>query len=97
MQTGFHALVAFVSVVLVFSSGTSAFVPPPAGAAEFFVAPDGSDTNPGTADRPFATLDRAKKTVEEQAAGGLDANLTVWIREGTYTLSKPLVFGQENG
>ena len=36
-------------------------VPPvTAFAAEFFVAPDGSDDNPGTRDKPFATLETAR-------------------------------------
>jgi hypothetical protein len=39
--------------------------PAPAGptAATFTVSPRGNDANPGTADRPFATLERARDAV----------------------------------
>ncbi len=49
-------------------------------AAEFFVAPTGSDTAAGTKDKPFATLQRA-----QDAAGPGD---TVFIRGGTYTMAE---------
>ena len=59
---------------------------------EFFVGSDGSDTNPGTSDRPFATLVRAQEALRQRVAQGLDAGVTVWIGKGTYTLEEPLVF-----
>ena len=62
---------------------------------EFFVGSDGSDTNPGSAERPFATPARAQEAVRQLVAEGLDADLTVWIGKGTYTLEKPLVFDQK--
>ncbi|CAN5236704.1 hypothetical protein BH11PLA2_BH11PLA2_35870 [soil metagenome] len=48
-------------------------------AAEFFVAPTGSDSNPGELDKPFATLAKAQDAVSPGD--------TVWIRGGTYTLN----------
>ncbi len=48
-------------------------------AAEFHVAPDGDDANPGTIERPFASLTRA-----QDAASPGD---TVWIRGGEYVFS----------
>lgn len=47
-------------------------------AADFFVAPKGDDGNPGTIDKPFASLQRA-----QQAASPGD---TVFIRGGTYLM-----------
>ena len=47
-------------------------------AADFFVAPGGSDANAGTEAAPFATIMRA-----QTAAGSGD---TVWLRGGTYRL-----------
>jgi hypothetical protein len=44
----------------------------------FFVATDGRDTNPGTADAPFATL----TTAAEQAQPGD----VIWVRDGEYAL-----------
>lgn len=68
MKTGLNVFVTFVIVILVFSSGTSASVSSAADSTEFFVAPSGSDTNPGTAERPFATPARAQKAVRERIA-----------------------------
>ncbi|HEU5080374.1 MAG TPA: Ig-like domain-containing protein [Opitutaceae bacterium] len=45
-------------------------------AAEFYVAPTGSDSNAGTIDAPFATL--------MQAQAAASAGDTVWVRGGTY-------------
>ncbi len=47
-------------------------------AAEYFVAPSGSDDNPGTMSEPFATLQRAHDAVS--------AGDTVHIRGGTYRI-----------
>ena len=41
-----------------------------AGGAELFVSPVGQDSNPGTADQPFATLERARDAVAATAGGG---------------------------
>lgn len=51
-------------------------------AAEFYVAPNGSDSNPGTLASPFASLSRG-----QQAASPGD---TVWIRGGEYQFSAGL-------
>src|SRR5262249_58040466 len=65
--------------------------------ADFFVATDGSDENPGTAARPFATLARARDAVRKlKADGPPTAAVTVLIRGGTYPLKDPLVFGPED-
>lgn len=70
---------------------------PPAGGAELFVATNGSDANPGTAERPFATIAKARDAVQERVAKGTDAEVTVWIKGGTYELAEPLVFGPQSG
>lgn len=44
--------------------------------AEFYVAPNGSDSNPGTLASPFGSLDRAQQAVSPGD--------TVWIRGGEY-------------
>lgn len=51
----------------------------PARAADFFVAPDGNDSNPGTLVQPFGTVERA-----QTAASPGD---TVYIRGGVYRFS----------
>lgn len=49
----------------------------------FYVAPNGSDSNPGTIDRPFKTI--------KKAASIVSAGSTVYIREGVYV--EKLYFG----
>ncbi len=58
----------------------------------FYVAANGSDRNPGTRERPLATLGRAQELVRSLKAHAPGA-ITVYVREGTYYLGKPLVFG----
>src|SRR4051812_10638698 len=48
--------------------------------AEFFVAPNGRDTSPGTREQPFATIQRA-----EQAVAPGD---TVQVRGGVYKMQE---------
>jgi hypothetical protein len=59
----------------------------------FYVAPSGSDAGPGTFEQPFATLERARDEVRRLIAAGLKEDLTVFIRGGTYPLSRTVVFG----
>lgn len=57
------------------------------------VAPWGDDAGPGTADRPFATLDRARRAVRAYLAGHrLTADLVVTIRGGRYEVPATIVF-----
>jgi hypothetical protein len=52
-----------------------------ARATEYYVAPTGSDSNAGTMDAPWATLQKGANTA---VAGD-----TVWIRGGTYKVTTP--------
>ncbi len=58
----------------------------------YYVASDGCDSNPGTPDAPFASLQTARKHVRRAIAEGLDFDITVLIKAGTYRLREPLVF-----
>jgi hypothetical protein len=64
-----------------------------AHAAEFHVATSGDDGNPGTAERPFATLGRAQQALRTRPAGQA---ATVLVGGGTYYLSEPLIFAPED-
>ncbi len=68
-----------------------------ARAGEFYVAPAGDDANPGTKDRPFATITRARDAVR-QAKLKLKVSepMNVFVRGGTYYLKQPLVFGPKD-
>ena len=50
-------------------------------ATEYYVAPTGSDSNPGTIDKPFATIQKGADTA---VAGD-----TVYLRGGTYAITTP--------
>lgn len=68
-----------------------------AAPADFYVAPKGNDSNPGTLDKPFATLERAIEAVRQAKILTPDKNYHVAIRNGHYHLTKPLTFGLEDG
>ena len=63
-----------------------------AGAEELYVAPDGVDTNPGSFERPFATLTAARDAVRilRSRDDRRAATITVSLRSGTYTLNESL-------
>ena len=57
----------------------------PAHGQPYYVSPAGSDANPGTLDKPFASLQRAQQAVRQKAGN-------VVLRGGTYYLPETLVF-----
>ena len=65
-----------------------------AAAADFYVAPDGKDSAPGTQDQPFATVARAQKAVRELKAREPQRKtpIAVQIRGGFYEMAEPIVF-----
>jgi hypothetical protein len=81
-------MVVLVAVAAAFHVGA-----PRARAADYLVAPTGSDADPGTLERPFATLQRARQAARQ--AKGRQA-VTVFLREGTYYLPETLTFTAED-
>lgn len=73
-----------------------------AGAADLYVAANGSDTWSGTLpkrvgdDGPFATLARARDAVRELKKLDGDKDIVVQIRGGHYPLRETVVFGLED-
>jgi hypothetical protein len=61
---------------------------------EFFIAPDGNDTNPGTLEHPFATLERARDVVRATAK---HCGATVWLRGGTYERQGTFELNEQDG
>jgi hypothetical protein len=63
--------------------------------ADFFLAPNGSDANPGTREKPFATLEAARDATRRLKAGaGLPAGgVTIWLAPGDYTRRQTLELG----
>ena len=58
----------------------------PAPAMELYVAPDGVDTQPGSQDKPIATLERVRDRIRElkRQSGLPPGSVTVYLRGGTY-------------
>ena len=55
----------------------------------YYVAPTGSDGNPGTLEKPFATIQHAQQAVRQKPG-------SVLLRGGTYSLAEQLVFNVED-
>ena len=66
------------------------------GATEFFVDPEGQDTNPGTRSKPFGTFARAQEAVRTERAAHPDMGVTVTFQPGVYRLRDRLRFGPED-
>lgn len=72
-------------------------VAPAASAKDLYVSPSGSDENPGTEVRPFATLARARDAIRVlKAGGGIQEPVTVFVRQGAYALAQTLALGSED-
>ena len=72
-----------VSLLLLHASGARA-------AVESYVSNSGSDANPGTRERPFASLDHARQIISKRA--DRTQPVTVFLAGGTYYLPDTLVF-----
>jgi hypothetical protein len=62
---------------------------------EFYVSPDGSDANPGTAEQPFKTFIKAKAAVAE-VIPTISGDITVTFAGGTYPITETISFGPED-
>ena len=69
-------------------------------AKTFYVSPDGNDQNPGTADRPIASLQEAARCVREYRKSGeflaKPEATTVLLKSGRWFLSEPLVLTSDD-
>lgn len=84
----------FVSIIvlLVLSLNLFAYAQPSADETiVYYVSPEGSDSNIGSIDAPFATIARAKKAVRENSLRG-KRPIEVVLREGIYSVEEEIVF-----
>lgn len=58
---------------------------------DFYVALDGNDSNSGTKDKPFRTIEKARDTIRN-INSDMTGDIIVYISEGTYTLDDTLSF-----
>ena len=64
--------------------------------ADFWVAPNGKDSDPGTKERPFATLARARDAVRALRQAEPDRDILVLLRNGVYSIVEPVEFSPED-
>ena len=64
--------------------------------ADFYVAPNGDDSHPGTKRQPFATLERARGAVREQKLRESNRDFVVLLRGGVYRLRETIVFSLQD-
>lgn len=89
-NTAATRLVIFALAVIFYIAG-------PAGAVEYYVSTSGSDNNPGTKERPLATIAAAQDRLRKQRTrSSRPRAATVWVRDGEYHLDKPLTFRPQN-
>ncbi|MEM9026249.1 MAG: hypothetical protein AAGB06_04870, partial [Verrucomicrobiota bacterium] len=74
----------------------SALLTVPLHSADFYVAPDGDDSNPGSEAQPFQTLEAARDAIRPLIQAGLTRDIEVLIRGGTYRMTETVVFGLED-
>ncbi len=58
------------------------------GPTKLYVSPKGKDSNPGTIEKPFATLEKAKAVAREKRRVNKTDSLVVYLRKGIYSLKK---------
>lgn len=58
----------------------------------FFVSTSGNNTNPGTEEQPFATLQKALEEARPETG-----EVTIYMRGGTYRVETPVVLGNADG
>jgi hypothetical protein len=83
MKTLISTLILFVTLTLCLSE-------------DLYVSPQGSDTNAGTKDKPFASFVGAQNAVRQRISNGLTEDINILIRGGTYWIDKPIVFTTED-
>ncbi|MBX3007064.1 MAG: right-handed parallel beta-helix repeat-containing protein [Melioribacteraceae bacterium] len=63
---------------------------------EYFISPSGSDKNNGSIKAPFATIERARDAVRADKLKFPKTSYTVFLRGGTYQISKTIEFDQRD-
>jgi len=86
MSLSLHPLVLWVGLLWGVST---------VSALEFHVAPDGRDSNPGTQEQPFATLEKARDAIRQLSSRSSEP-IGVEIHAGEYYLGRSLTFSRED-
>ena len=82
----FQMLKSFISIILITGLFSSA------SAKDIFVSPKGNNNNPGTKELPVETIVYAQKMAVGILETGEDSEVNVWLADGNYPVSEPIVF-----
>jgi hypothetical protein len=63
------------------------------GPSYFYVSPTGNDSNSGTLNEPFLTLQKARDVASALSAMGMMDDIIIYLRGGTHRLDSPLILG----
>ena len=82
----FHTLKLSISVLIYFISISTCF------AKDIYVSPKGNDNNPGSKKLPLQTIHQANNKAVEMLEKGEEKDVTVWLADGIFRVTEPLVF-----
>ena len=68
------------------------FMSIPSFAVNFYVSPNGNDSNPGTKEKPFSSLEWAKIAVQNSIQKNKDVEHTIYMADGFYEIENPVIF-----
>jgi hypothetical protein len=79
-------------------AGRTALPKPPAPAVVFYVATTGTDANPGTKDRPFGSIERAREEIRNMKRGGglPKGGVAVEVAGGEYSGAQTFKLGRDD-
>jgi len=84
---------SMITVIIVLFAGFLFGAGATASGWELYVSPAGRDTNPGSKEKPFATITRARDEIRKLKSTRPDfKGATVWIQKGAYHLDEPVLF-----
>ena len=89
---------AILAIILIFLSNGVLSNVSQASNKDFYVATDGSDSNPGTLAKPFASLEQARDAIRDLKTEGElpEGGVTIWIRGGTYKVNDTFKLTEED-
>jgi Right handed beta helix region len=88
----FSTLVISFLILIVFSATTESF----SAELNLYISTTGNDNNPGTLEKPLASLKGARDAVRRIKADDQTEDITVYIRGGKYFIHETVVFGLED-
>jgi parallel beta helix pectate lyase-like protein len=83
-KIGIQQIIVLVIVNVLLTSLSQSF------GMDLYIATNGNDSNPGSVTEPFASLQAARDAIRniKQKDGLPSEGVTIWLREGTYSLTK---------